>query len=416
MHHAFNGSLAGLSRQTTIFLVFVSAYFFSQFARSANAVIASDLAAEFSLDAAQLGLMTSLFFGTFALAQIPLGVALDRWGARWVTAGLMLFAVAGSILFALAQSYWMLALGRGLLGLGMAGILMGGLKMFSQWYADDRFATMTGLLTGIGATGALVAATPLAWLNEVIGWRAVFLIAAVLIGVNALAIVLWTHNAPAVSSGPRPNARSNQVTRILSDVRFWQIGLVMGMAAVGAFRGLWAGPYLYDLLRIGNIVVGNLLLLMGVGSIAGFLVAGWLCDRWGRGPVTLFLGLLAVGGMAALALPLPLPAVALVYVVLGLSSGMGVPLVAHAKAIFPATMTGQVLSLLNFCGFAGTFLLQWGMGLVISHFPTDAAGHYPQEAYATMLLLVASGSLVALFWYLPLLTRRMHPRAITGKE
>jgi hypothetical protein len=120
--------------------------------------------------------------------------------------------------------------------------------------------------------------------------------------------------------------------------------------------------------------------------------------------------------MAALALPLPLPAVALVYVVLGLSSGMGVPLVAHAKAIFPATMTGQVLSLLNFCGFAGTFLLQWGMGLVISHFPTDAAGHYPQEAYATMLLLVASGSLVALFWYLPLLTRRMHPRAITGKE
>jgi predicted MFS family arabinose efflux permease len=199
-------------------------------------------------------------------------------------------------------------------------------------------------------------------------------------------IVLWTHDAPAASSGPRPNARPNHVATILSDVRFWQTGLVMGMGAVGAFRGLWAGPYPYDLLRIGNIVVGDLLLLMGVGSIVGFLVAGWLCNRWGRGPVTLFFGLHAVSGMPALALRLPLLAVALVYVVLGLSSGMGVPLVAHARALFPATMTGQVLSLLNFCGFAGTFLLQWGMGLVISHFPTDTAGHQPATALSYPLI------------------------------
>ncbi len=409
MNHADNPPPLGLSRQTIIFLVFVSAYFFSQFARSANAVIAPDLAADLSLDAAQLGWMTGLFFATFALAQLPLGVALDRRGARGVTSGLMVFAVIGSLLFALAQNIWMLAVGRGLLGLGMAAILMGGLKMFSQWYADDRFATMTGLLTGIGATGALVAATPLAWLNQMVGWRTVFLIAAALLAANALAIALWTQNTPPGKPWPRPNETPNRIPTILRDVRFWQIGSVMAMGAVGAFRGLWAGPYLYDLFGLGEIAVGNLSLLMSLGSIVGFLVAGWLCDWLGRGPVTLAFGLLALGGLISLVLNLPLPATALAYFALGLSGGLGIPLVVHAKSLFPATMTGQVLSLLNFCGFAGTFFLQWGMGLVIGRFPVDTAGQYPHEAYATALLLAAAGSLFALLWYLPLLLAKPRP-------
>ena len=69
-------------RRALIFALFSGAYFFSFFYRSANAVIAPDLAREMGLDAAQLGLMTSLFFGAFALAQLPVGVALDRVGPR----------------------------------------------------------------------------------------------------------------------------------------------------------------------------------------------------------------------------------------------------------------------------------------------------------------------------------------------
>lgn len=409
MNHAVNRPSVERSRRATILLVFVSAYFFSQFVRSANAVIAPDLAADLGLNAAQLGWMTSLFFATFALAQIPVGIALDRWGPRWVTAGLMAFAVMGSLVFALAQNFWMLALGRGLLGLGMAAILMGGLKMFGQWYADDRFATMTGLLTGIGATGALVAATPLAWLNQVMGWRVVFLIGAILIGINALAIAFGTRNTPPDKAWPRRDETPNRIPMLLRNVRFWQFGLVMALGAVGAFRGLWAGPYLYDLFGLGDIAVGNMLLLMGLGTIVGFLTAGWLSDRFGRTLVIIFFGLLGVGSLFSLTLPLPLPAVIAAYAALGLSSGLGVPLVAHAKSLFPATMTGQVLSLLNFCGFAGTFLLQWGMGLVIGRYPVDGSGHYPQAAYGTALLLIAAGSLLALLWYLPLLMHRDQP-------
>ena len=64
-----------MSKQVQVFLLFTAAYFLSYFSRSANAVIAPDLSNEMRLDAAQLGLMTSLFFAAFASVQIPLGWA-----------------------------------------------------------------------------------------------------------------------------------------------------------------------------------------------------------------------------------------------------------------------------------------------------------------------------------------------------
>ena len=137
-----------MPKQIHIFIFFTAAYFLSYFFRSANAVIAPDLSSELGLEAQQLGFMTSLFFASFAAVQIPLGMALDKWGPRWVTSGLMLVGVIGSIVFGLAPSFEILALGRALIGIGMAGILMGSLKVFSQWFPLERFATVSGLLVG----------------------------------------------------------------------------------------------------------------------------------------------------------------------------------------------------------------------------------------------------------------------------
>lgn len=160
-----------MNRRVVVFGLFTAAYFFSYFYRSANAVIAGDLSRELNLDAGQLGLLTSLFFATFAAIQLPMGVWLDRWGSRWVTPSLMFIGAIGSLIFSFAPNLATLAVGRALIGVGMAGVLMGSLKIFSQWFSINRFATVSGSMVGIGALGALAAASPLAWLNEAIGWR-----------------------------------------------------------------------------------------------------------------------------------------------------------------------------------------------------------------------------------------------------
>ncbi|MDA0700592.1 MAG: MFS transporter, partial [bacterium] len=94
-----------MTRRPLLVLAFLAAYLLSYFFRSTNAVLADDLRRDAGLGPEQLGLMTSLFFLVFAAAQLPLGAALDRWGPRWVPAGLMLATVAGSLVTATADGF-----------------------------------------------------------------------------------------------------------------------------------------------------------------------------------------------------------------------------------------------------------------------------------------------------------------------
>ncbi|HEX7003832.1 MAG TPA: MFS transporter [Trueperaceae bacterium] len=391
-----------------VFLVFVIAYFFSYFFRSTNAVIADDLSRDLSLTAAQLGLMTSLFFLTFGAAQVPLGAALDRFGARFVTSGLMLAAVVGALLFSAAQSFAALALGRALIGLGMAGILMGSLKAFSGWFPPQRFATVSGLFLGLGSLGALAAATPLAALNEAFGWRVIFLGGAGLILLAALGIGLFGRQAPGADLVAASDRGS--LVQVFVSLDFWRIGL-LGFAVTGsmfAYQGLWAGPYLVDRAGLEPIAAGNLLLLMGVGVSGGYMVVGWLADRLGHARTT------AAGALGMLLVQLVLaffPArsypelLALLFLLFGLFGAFNVLFYALIRLAFPLNMTGRAITAVNFLGMIGSALLQWLLGVVIGLFPTSSSGGYPAEAYTTALLVTSGLILVTLAFYWPLLRR-----------
>lgn len=397
-----------MSRRLTVFVLFTAAYFMSYFYRSVNAVIAPDLAAELGLSAASLGLMTSLFFAAFALVQIPLGVGLDRWGSRWVTPGLMLIGVVGSLIFAAATSFPVLALGRALIGVGMAGILMGSLKIFSQWFPAERFATVSGLLVGIGSLGALGAATPLAWLNNLSGWRSVFGIGAAVTAFIALSILLWTRNTPPAVAWTGGIAGGGRLGDVFRDLRFWRVAPLVFFLAGGilGFQGLWGGPYLFDVLGLNDIQTGNVLLILGIGATAGYTLSGWLADRFGLPQVIVASSSVFVLCQIGLALHPPLIVVVLLYALFGFTGAFNVMLLAQSRLIFPLTMTGKAVTAVNLFAIGGTFLLQWWMGLIIGLWPVDAAGHYPPPAYTAALISTAVGTLLALLWYFPLARRR----------
>src|SRR5437868_10639860 len=79
-------------------------YIVSQFLRNSVGVIAPDLAAEMGLKPIELGLLSSIYFFAFASIQIPLGVALDRFGPKLCMLACVGFTVLGCVLFAAAQS------------------------------------------------------------------------------------------------------------------------------------------------------------------------------------------------------------------------------------------------------------------------------------------------------------------------
>ena len=395
-----------MPRPTVIFVVFVIAYFLSYFYRSANAVIADDLMRDLLLTPAQLGLMTSLFYMVFAAIQLPLGAALDRYGSRWTTPALMLLGALGSLIFALAQSFEVLAVGRALIGLGMAGVLMGALKAFSGWFPAERFATVAGLFLALGASGALSAATPLALMNAHMGWRPVFAYGAVLVTLSAVAIMVFARNAPTETQAKHSGQRDG-FAQVFKDLRFWRIAL-LGFAITGsmfAYQGLWAGPYLRESLGRSEIEVGNLLLVMSACVIAGYLLAGWLADRFGLSRVMVAGAVVytAVQFVLALAQPAwPNWSIAGFVGVFGFLGAFNLLLLAQIRAIFPLSLTGRAITAVNLFGIGGSALLQWWLGLIVNVFPQTAQGATVALAYTTIFAVTGMLCLATLLFYLPL--------------
>ena len=161
-----------------VFLPFVSGYYLSYLYRTINALIAGQLATELGIGPADLGFLTSAYFLTFALLQLPLGMLLDRYGPRRIQGALMLVAASGAALFGMGHGFATLLVGRALIGAGVAGALMAGLKAIVLWFPKERVALVNGWFVMLGALGAVTASEPAALMLQWTGWRGMFEILA----------------------------------------------------------------------------------------------------------------------------------------------------------------------------------------------------------------------------------------------
>jgi len=267
-----------------IFVPFALGYYLSYLLRTVNAVISPAITGELGLTAAQLGLLTSMYFLAFGLAQIPVGIALDRYGPRRVESALLLLTGLGAVLFALGDSIAGLGLARALIGLGVSACLMGALKGFALWYPPERQSSMTGFVMACGAMGALTASAPLEAAMPLLGWRGVFWgIAAVAL---ATSIILWRslpREAPAAGQGSL-GAVLKSVGSIFVAPAFLRFA-GSSLFFVGGFmalQSLWAVPWLMHVEGLELADAARTLLLLNLGMLAGQLSIGVFGVRLAR--------------------------------------------------------------------------------------------------------------------------------------
>lgn len=414
-----------MTRRTALVLAFLAAYGLSYFFRSTNAVLAGDLQRDAGLGPEQLGLMTSLFFLVFAAAQLPLGAALDRWGPRWVPAGLMLIAAAGSLVTAVADGFAGLAVGRAMIGLGMAGVLMGALKAFAAWFPPRRFATLSGVFVGLGSLGALGATTPLAALAEGIGWRGVFVAAGVVTAAVAALLTVVVRAAPPAPTraaadagvpGTPVVASGGGVTfrTIFASRPFWRLALMQFAMAAALYghQGLWGGPFLVRGLDLEVAVAARLLLVLGLAASVGFLVAGPAAGRFGLRRAMGGGALLTLAAVAALAVAppsTPVAVLATLWAAFGLGAGLQVLGYDGARSLFPSA-AGRAVTAINLFGIGGSALMQMGLGWVVAGAST-ALGADPSEPplAAYRIALWTTVAVLALAWLHLVVRRRGTP-------
>jgi len=384
-------------------LPFIAGFFVSYMYRAVNAVLGPTLAAEFGLSAGGLGLLTSVYFLSFALFQLPLGLLLDRYGPRRVNAALLLVAAAGGTWFAFAHSGAEAIAARALIGLGVSGCLMSAVLAFVLWYPPAKLATMNGIAFSAGALGSMTVSVPLELLLRVWPWREAFML---LVGATlAVSLVLWFW-VPERSARPSGAGLAQQLrglARLSADPGFRRIALAMAASQVASMslQTLWMATWLRDVAGYSPPQVARGLLAANVAMIVGYLGFGRIADLRARGGHSV-LPLLA-GGLALASFSLALLA-------LGTRTGsllLWCAFVGGSTAIvlsfsllsrrYPKEMAGRANTGINVFGFSGMFLGQWGLGAVLDLWPQSTTGYAP-EAYTWALGLAWATQLAGLVW------------------
>jgi len=393
---------------------FGAGYFLSYLYRTVNAVLAPHISASVHLDAGDLGLMTGVYFLAFGAFQLPLGILLDRYGPRRVEAVLLLFAAIGSLAFAVAERAETLVLGRALVGLGVSACLMAALKANVQFFPAARLPLVNGVILSTGGLGAVAATAPVQAALHVVDWRTIFVVLAVLTVAAAINLFLVVPDRKSQTGGETLARQLTEVGGIFRNRRFWRV-LPAGAVAQAAFmaiQGLWAGPWLRDVAGLSPDEVAIGLSVMAAGMAAGFLSWGVIAERLdhrGIGPATvagggMLLFLLASALMMLGWRDLPL-LLAAFYGFTGASSTLCYVVVTRG---FSPHLAGRATTSLNLGMFMGAFLMQWGLGALIGHWPKSATGWPPEAfsyAFAVPVILLA----VSLLWAVPVL--RQGPRS-----
>jgi MFS family permease len=382
-------------------LPLAAGYFLSYLLRNVNGLVANDIMHDLGIGADVLGVLTSVYFLTFAAAQLPIGVALDRFGPRPVQAALFLCTAAGAALCAtnggIAALFW----GRALVGLGTAGALVAGLKASAQWFSRDRLPLVNGGFIMCGGLGALAATWPVAFALRSMDWRALFvLFALAAVGVAVAVCAL-------VPSRPRPAAVEVDQVRLLDIARdplFRRFAPLSAscFGAVLAIQGLWAGPFLADVDRLSPREVADDLAYMAIVLIVSAPLWGILTQRLRR-----HIRLTRLAFVAALVLvtaelvilsPVGWPPIC-AWSVFAAFGGMTVLSYSVLAEHFPAAAIGRANGLLNVLHIGFSFAVQLGIGAIVALWPATA-GHYPAQAYVAGLSLPVVLQLFALAWFM----------------
>lgn len=376
-----------LSRRWMVFFLAGLLFVLSQFYRVSMAVMFPDLTADLALDAVQLGRISAAFFYAFALMQVPIVLYLDRFGSRLAMTVLTVAAAAGALVFGLARSGGELALGRVLLGAGMACNLMGTLKLIGEWFGPSRFATLSALVVSVGTVGNLAAATPLVLLVQAVGWRAAFwLLAALTLALALLFFAVVRDRPPGAASGPAAVAGQSARSlfaglRMLFGRRdYWIIsfGTFCRYGIYAAVQALWAGPYLINAQGVSALETGHLLFLMSIGMVVGCPLWGWLSDVVLHARKSVIVAGM-IGMVAVLAILAALPAgagfglLALLFFGFGVFGGAGQVMYAHIKERMPAAYAGTAMTGINFFTMIGVAFFLQGLGGFLQRIQPQAA-------------------------------------------
>lgn len=389
-----------------VFVPFAAGYFLSYLYRVVNAVIAPNLVGDLGIGPSALGLLTATYFISFASAQLPLGVLLDRFGPRRMEAFLLLFAGLGAYLFSRSDTLSGLVIARAFIGFGVSACLMAAFKAYTLWFPREKWPLVNGFQMAAGGLGALAATTPVEAALHVTDWRGVFMVLSVLTLLVAVAVYTVVPEKP--SSRPVESFRDQWqgVKTVFTSPEFWRTAplTTLSQASFLSIQGLWAGPWLKDVAGLDRMAVAGVLLWIAVAMVLGFILLGSMAERLSRSGISVLttsvtgMGLFIVVQLVLMAAPIAWTLS--VWILFGFFGTSGIIAYAALSQRFPVQLSGRVTTAVNLLVFVAAFAGQWVIGVIIGLWPIGSGGSYALAGYQAGFALLVGLQVMTLIWFI----------------
>jgi predicted MFS family arabinose efflux permease len=391
-------------------LVLALGHMLSNMLRTLPAIAADVISTDIAVSPESLASLTGAYHFAFAAGQIPVGVALDRYGVRTVSLTLLAIVMVGAVLAALVGDAPGFLVAQIALGLGCCGMLLCPMTLAAKLLTPARFGLWSGLIQGVGNAGMLLSGSPMAWLVDQHGWRTGFWVSAALALLIAALVLAFVPNAVPDRTGSQTTlkAEAREVVRIGLSRRLRGVIILAfaSFAAAIAVRGLWGGPWLMEVKHLGRLDAGNALMPLTLALVVGPMIYGMLDRRLGHRRALLAFGhivagiallLVAAGGPSGFlsdaigAIFLPAGFDTFAFLVFGAAIAVQPLLFAMGRAAVSPDQAGKALAAVNLSFFGGAAILQGLTGPVAATWGLSAV-----MVFLGAILLVATGAFAVL--------------------
>ncbi|MDN3017106.1 MFS transporter [Paenibacillus sp. BSR1-1] len=345
--------------------------------RTAPGLITDQVMSDFHVTASTIGMLTSMQFFVYTGLQIPMGILADRYGPNFfLIAGATLTGI-GTIIYSLGTNEFVLFFARILTGTGDATIWVNMVLIMSQWFNAKEFVRLIGLAGMTGSLGFLLATVPFSEWIDLLGWRAAFFSAGLLLcfcGILLYFVLLKKTNESAFVKNEIQREKTFELLqRIFSNRQAWALFLCH-FGVVGAYVGFissWAVPYgmnVYGMTRSG---ASQLIMIGLIGALIGAPLTSWISSRLEtiKRPYVIvhFIMLLSWSSFLLFKGNPPLFVLHMLFFIIGFGYGASALTFAVVRQSFPIIESGIVSGVANTGGFLSAVLLPSIFGNVLDH-------------------------------------------------
>ena len=369
----------------------ISVYILAVFHRTSLGVAGLVAAERFDISSTELATFTMVQLFVYAAMQIPVGVMLDRFGAKKLLVTGVILMTGGQFAFAFASTFGAGVAARVFVGMGDAMIFICVIQLVALWFPPARTAMVTQMTGLVGQVGAVAATAPLSAALNHVGWTRSFATAAsvgVLLGIVLIVII---RDSPYVDHH-RDELKMAAVGRALK-LAWAEPGTRLGLwshfsAQFGAtvFAILWGFPFLVSGQGLTPGTASGLLIIMTATALVISPLIGAFVTRWPYSRSTLILwivGSIMVVWAVVLVWPGRAPLWLLVVLVVVLAVGGPGSMVGFdlARTFNPPTRLGSATGIVNVGGFVASLSTVALIGIVLDQVAPGGPSTYTVDSF-----------------------------------